>query len=342
MSKFSDLAAPLAEKFKMTQKDADQFLSAMTDVLNDGLRNDKLVKIKGLGTFKVASVSARKSVNVNTGEPIVIEGREKISFTPDASLKERVNSPFAQFETTVVNEGVDFSAIDKKIEKPEAQKTEVPTAPTASPTAPSLPPPEGGGVATALPVWSPPPSGGGREGASPSGGGREGASPSGGDGGRLSNPSSRRLIYGTVALLLLLVVFGAFYFLRDATQSSPKVATTKSATPTASPSPSKGRGEQSGCAVASPLLLEGLGEAVALGFVVVDGVMISMMACFICFRTKVGLAITSSLLKRITLYPACRRSSVRLLSFTICCSSRWYCPSISITIFWRRQTKSTI
>ena len=117
MSKFSDLAAPLAEKFKMTQKDADQFLSAMTDVLNDGLRNDKLVKIKGLGTFKVASVSARKSVNVNTGEPIVIEGREKISFTPDASLKERVNSPFAQFETTVVNEGVDFSEIDKKFEK---------------------------------------------------------------------------------------------------------------------------------------------------------------------------------------------------------------------------------
>ena len=85
--------------------------------------------------------------------------------------------------------------------------------------------------------------------------------PSGGDGGRLSNPSSRRLIYGTVALLLLLVVFGAFYFLRDATQSSPKVATTKPATPTASPSPSKGRGEQSGCAVASPLPLEGSGEA---------------------------------------------------------------------------------
>lgn len=260
MSKFSDLAAPLAEKFKITQKEADKFLSLMVDVLNDGLHDDKLVKIKGLGTFKVASVSARKSVNVNTGEPIVIEGREKISFTPDASLKERVNSAFAQFETTPVNEGVDFSEIDRKFDKHETAES---IAEEDNETEKSVNVSsvrfackektddenvvveqakifENASVVSSLDKGRP-------------------------EGGAISDKSdesevatsatttidgiasdvrtneekpeeieitsrsgsNRRLIYGTVALLLLLIVFGAFYFLRDASQSSPKVVTAK-------------------------------------------------------------------------------------------------------------------
>lgn len=262
MSKFSDLAAPLAEKFKITQKEADKFLSLMVDVLNDGLHDDKLVKIKGLGTFKVASMSARKSVNVNTGEPIVIEGREKISFTPDASLKERVNSAFAQFETTPVNEGVDFSEIDRKFDKQETaesiaegdNETEKSESVIVSSVRFACKEKtddenvvveqakifENASVVSSLDKGRP-------------------------EGGAISDKSdesevatsatttidgiasdvrtneeepeeieitsrsgsNRRLIYGTVALLLLLIVFGAFYFLRDASQPSPKVATAK-------------------------------------------------------------------------------------------------------------------
>ena len=86
----------------------------MFDVIYDGLRNENLAKIKGLGIFKVTSVSARKSVDVNTGEAIIIEGRDKISFTADSVMKDIVNAPFAQFETVVVNDGVDFSGIDEK------------------------------------------------------------------------------------------------------------------------------------------------------------------------------------------------------------------------------------
>lgn len=110
----NELAAVLAEKHGLEQTKAEIFVRQMFDVINDGLKNDKLAKIKGLGTFKVTSVSARKSVDVNTGEAIIIEGREKISFTADSVMKDIVNAPFAQFETVVVNDGVDFSDIDEK------------------------------------------------------------------------------------------------------------------------------------------------------------------------------------------------------------------------------------
>ena len=94
--------------------EAEAFITAMFKVVNEGLKEDKLVKIKGLGTFKLTKVSARESVDVNTGERIVIEGREKISFTPDNYMRDLVNSPFSQFETVVLSDGVDFSAIDEK------------------------------------------------------------------------------------------------------------------------------------------------------------------------------------------------------------------------------------
>ena len=111
-----DIAAVLAVKHGLPQKEADSFLSQVIDVLNDALKEEKLVKVKGLGTFKVTSVNARASVDVNTGERIVIEGREKISFTPETSMRDWVNRPFAQFETVVVNEGVNFDEIDAKYE----------------------------------------------------------------------------------------------------------------------------------------------------------------------------------------------------------------------------------
>ena len=129
MSKFtlSTLAAKLAEKSGLSQTEAELFIRKMFDVLNQGLEADKQVKMRWLGTFKVTTVKDRESVDVNTGERIVIEGRDKISYTPDNILKEIVNKPFAQFETVVVNDGVDFDDIDKKFETPTEEPEEVPS-----------------------------------------------------------------------------------------------------------------------------------------------------------------------------------------------------------------------
>lgn len=126
MSKFSlnTLAAKLSEKSGLSATEAELFIRNMFDVCHQGLEADKQVKVRWLGTFKVTSVKDRESVDVNTGERIVIEGRDKISFTPDNILKEIVNKPFAQFETVVVNDGVEFDAIDKKFETEEAEETE--------------------------------------------------------------------------------------------------------------------------------------------------------------------------------------------------------------------------
>lgn len=113
------LGKKLAEKTGISQQEAELFIKKMFDVVNEGLQDDKQVKVKWLGTFKVTSVKDRESVDVNTGERIVIDGRDKISFTPDNILKEIVNKPFAQFETVVVNDGVEFDEIDKKFEAEE-------------------------------------------------------------------------------------------------------------------------------------------------------------------------------------------------------------------------------
>lgn len=110
------LADKLAEKSGLSQIEAELFIRKMFAVCHQGLAADKIVKMRWLGTFKVTSVKERESVDVNTGERIVIEGRDKISFTPDNILKEIVNRPFAQFETVIVNDGVDFDSIDKKYE----------------------------------------------------------------------------------------------------------------------------------------------------------------------------------------------------------------------------------
>ena len=111
-----ELALSLSEKHDLSKANAERFVATIFEVINDGLEDDKLVKVKGLGAFKIIGVAARKSVDVNTGEPIVIEGRNKISFTPDASMRDDVNKPFSQFETVIINDGVDFSSIDKEYE----------------------------------------------------------------------------------------------------------------------------------------------------------------------------------------------------------------------------------
>ena len=124
MSKFSlnTLGKLLADKSGLSQVEAELFIRKMFDVCNQGLEADKQVKIKWLGTFKVQATKDRESINVNTGERFTIEGRDKLTFTPDNILKEIVNKPFAQFETVVVNDGVDFDEIDEKFG--EEQTTE--------------------------------------------------------------------------------------------------------------------------------------------------------------------------------------------------------------------------
>lgn len=116
MSKFSlnTLGKLLADKSGLSQVEAELFIRKMFDVCNQGLDAEKQVKIKWLGTFKVQATKDRESINVNTGERFTIEGRDKLTFTPDNILKEIVNKPFAQFETVVVNDGVDFDEIDEK------------------------------------------------------------------------------------------------------------------------------------------------------------------------------------------------------------------------------------
>lgn len=119
-----ELALSLSEKHDLSKADAERFVATIFEIINDGLEDDKLVKVKGLGAFKIIGVAARKSVDVNTGEPIVIEGRNKISFTPDASMRDDVNKPFSQFETVIINDGVDFSSIDKEYENETVENEE--------------------------------------------------------------------------------------------------------------------------------------------------------------------------------------------------------------------------
>lgn len=109
-----ELAAVLTEKHGLTSQDAEKFTKGMFEVLNDGLHNEKIVKLKGFGTFKITTVSARKSIDVNTGNPIEIGEREKINFIPDTTMKDLINRPFSQFETVVLNDGVEFPDLNDK------------------------------------------------------------------------------------------------------------------------------------------------------------------------------------------------------------------------------------
>lgn len=124
-SSLSVLAKAVASKRGLTQAEAERFIATMFEVAGDGIKEDKLLKMKWLGTFKITSVKDRESVDVNTGERILIEGRDKISFTPDNILKEIINKPFAQFETVVVNDGIDFSDIDEKFANMEREEEEL-------------------------------------------------------------------------------------------------------------------------------------------------------------------------------------------------------------------------
>ena len=139
MAKVNDFARELSEKYGLSLGDASDFVSAMFDVVKEELDGaDSSVKIKGFGTFKVSAVGARASVDVNTGERIIIDGRNKISFTPEVLLRDRVNRPFVQFETVVLNDGVDFSEIDEESEEELDSVTETePHGVQLSPTAPT-------------------------------------------------------------------------------------------------------------------------------------------------------------------------------------------------------------
>ena len=128
------IADAVAKKHKITVKEAEKFVSSMFDVMNEGLKTDKLVKVKGLGTFKVQAVKPRESVNVNTGERVLIEGHDKVSFTPDTTMKELVNKPFALFETVVLNDGVDFADLESKPDDEEKKEKSDETAVSDSET----------------------------------------------------------------------------------------------------------------------------------------------------------------------------------------------------------------
>lgn len=119
-----DIAKVLTERYGLEPKEAERFVNAMFDTVREGVERESLVKIKGLGTFKIIGVEARESVNVNTGERVVIESHGKVTFTPDSIMKELVNKPFSQFETVILNDGIEFDDIDERqkeeyIEEPE-------------------------------------------------------------------------------------------------------------------------------------------------------------------------------------------------------------------------------
>lgn len=139
MAKVNDFARELSEKYGLSLGDASDFVSAMFDVVKEELDGaDSSVKIKGFGTFKVSAVGARASVDVNTGERIIIDRRNKISFTPEVLLRDRVNRPFVQFETVVLNDGVDFSEIEEESEEELDSVSETePQGVQLSPTAPT-------------------------------------------------------------------------------------------------------------------------------------------------------------------------------------------------------------
>jgi nucleoid DNA-binding protein len=116
-----NLSQCLVERYKLSQENAESFVSEIFSVVRENLDKDKIVKVKGLGTFKLIDMNARESVDVNTGERIIIEGRSRITFTPENALRDRINSPFAQFESIDIDDGIDFTSIDEKYEIQEEE-----------------------------------------------------------------------------------------------------------------------------------------------------------------------------------------------------------------------------
>ena len=132
-----ELCPLLQEKTSLTVEELEQFVTAMFSIIQDGLNRDGMVKVKGLGTFKIVTVDARESISVNTGERFVIDEHDKITFTPDSAMKELVNRPFSQFDTVVLNDGVTFddATLDEEVAKLQmADSAEKPTPlPVAEP-----------------------------------------------------------------------------------------------------------------------------------------------------------------------------------------------------------------
>jgi len=122
MNKISvaELAKAVSTKHGIPQDAAEAFVAELFNVIGNGLRTDKAVKVRGFGTFKVVEVRERESVNVNTGERVMIEGHEKINFTPDPIMRDLINKPFAKFDTVILNEGVDFDELDQVDEEQPA------------------------------------------------------------------------------------------------------------------------------------------------------------------------------------------------------------------------------
>ena len=118
-----DLSESIAKKHRLSQKDVERFIGNMFDVVNEGIAADCLAKVKGLGSFKVTTVKQRESINVRTGERVVIEGHGKLTFTADTTMRERINKPFAHFETVPVSDGVSFSDVpeEKAVEDVEVE-----------------------------------------------------------------------------------------------------------------------------------------------------------------------------------------------------------------------------
>lgn len=139
----SDLCNVLVAKNGLQDAEAQSFVKMMFDIIQEGLEEDKIVKVKGLGTFKIIEVDDRESINVNTGERVLIAGHSKVTFTPDSVMKEIVNKPFSQFETVILNDGVDFpetateepSAEVEEENEPFAVEEEMPAAPVMEETA---------------------------------------------------------------------------------------------------------------------------------------------------------------------------------------------------------------
>lgn len=111
-----DIAKVIAAKYGLKVSDSKTFINTFMDLVNEGLQEDGLVKIKGFGTFKIIEVKDRESINVTTGERFLIPGRNKVTFTPDSVMKEMVNKPFSQFDTVILNDGVDFSDLEQQME----------------------------------------------------------------------------------------------------------------------------------------------------------------------------------------------------------------------------------
>lgn len=117
-----EIAAVLQQKYNFDKREANLFVNTMFQIIQERLETDGIVKVKGLGTFKMIDVEARESVSVRTGERVVISGHAKVSFIPDATMKELVNRPFSQFETVVLNDGVEFSDLSEQTEDTDEEQ----------------------------------------------------------------------------------------------------------------------------------------------------------------------------------------------------------------------------